>query len=552
VNLSALHQGSNEIDVLVVGSGVAGLSVAITLAGRRRVAVVSKQHGGGSTALAQGGVAAALGAGDSAVGHARDTLFAAAGLGDAGVALSVAAEAAGAVNFLSRLGVRFDTGAPSREGGHSAPRVVHARGDATGAEISQALMSSAARLGVPVVAGMSLVDLLTEGGRVTGALLWDEDAGALNVVPAGTVVLATGGYGYLWAATTSPPVCAGEGLAAALRAGAQTADLEFVQFHPTGMALGRDPRPLATEALRGAGARLRDATGEYLHDSSGPGYGDLAPRDVVSASMGERMSELAVDHCYLDATSLGREVLLRRFPTFVTACRAAGIDPVREWVPVSPTAHYTMGGVLTDADGRTTLAGLMAVGEVASSGLHGANRLASNSLLEGVVIGRRAAQALLDSAGPSAPRQRVELCDELPGGWAGGRAPAGMGAPPRRGAWGWGPRRGEYSAPAVDDLLRSAVQSGAGVFRDAAGLRCLLERPTTPLVARAVAAAALRREESRGAHRRSDFPHAEPRWRVRQVVELLAGGALAVGELEVPEPDGRPAAVAMHAAAGTS
>jgi L-aspartate oxidase len=337
-------------------------------------------------------------------------------------------------------------------------------------------------------------------------------------------VLATGGYAGLWASTTSPAACYGSGLAAAMRAGAQVADLEFVQFHPTGMALGRDPRPLASEALRGAGARLRDVTGAYLHEDTSEGAGDLAARDVVSRSMAARMSELGASYCWLDATSLGREVLRESFPTFVKICASAGLLPERDWVPVSPTAHYTMGGVLTDGEGRTTLEGLLAVGEVASSGLHGANRLASNSLLEGAVMGRRAAAAILVSLGrPVEPRDAVTVKDLLPPERA---------TPDRFDGW----------------QLRQAMEAGAGASRNAGGLARLVRllgsfvRPGSPteadladmvLVASAVAQLALRRTESRGAHWRSDHPCTDPAWRVRQVAQLLQDGSLAVGELQV-------------------
>ena len=331
-------------------------------------------------------------------------------------------------------------------------------------------------------------------------------------------------------------------MAAAMRAGAQVADLEFVQFHPTGLALGKDPTPLATEALRGAGARLRDATGEYLSSVTANGTGDLAPRDVVSRAMARRMADLGATHCYLDATVLGREALERRFPTFVSACREGGIDPAVHWAPVSPTTHYTMGGVLTGSDGRTTVEGLMAVGEVACSGLHGANRLASNSLLEGAVMGARAAAELLESPGPAYPREQVGMDDVVT-------------APLMPGAAG--------SAPSLSrSSLRSAVQRYAGVTRDQGGLRSLSELLSSAawprddpaareasgelgsmlLVARAVAAAAVRREESRGAHWRTDYPEQRPEWRLRQVLQLLPDGELAVGELPVgrrhPAPAG--------------
>lgn len=535
-----------DLDVLVVGTGVAGLCAAIELAGRARVAVVAKEPGGGgSTILAQGGIAAAMSPDDSAGAHAADTVAAAAGLGDAEVALAVTAAAADAVEMLTRLGARFDASAPAKEGGHGAARVIHARGDATGAEISHALMGAASQLDIPVLAGMFLVDLLlettsTRRPRVIGALLWDAQARQLREVRAATVILATGGYGQLWACTTSPFACSGDGLAAALRAGAQAADLEFVQFHPTGMALGPDPRPLASEALRGAGARLRDATGEYLHAGTAAGTGDLAPRDVVSRSMARRMAELGADHCYLDATGIEANELGQHFPTFVAACRASGLDPCRDWAPVSPTAHYTMGGVLTDALGRTTLEGLMAVGEVGCSGLHGANRLASNSLLEGAVIGRRAAAAAVEAGGP------VAACDEVY------VEPVADGPVPADG----GTARPGSPTAGARLALRQSMQAHAGVARDGRGLVLVASRlerdvvgdhPGTATgwgpaeweldnmrcVARGVVALALRRQESRGAHWRTDFASAQDRWRVRQVCQLGPDGSVAVGELAV-------------------
>ncbi len=523
--------GPDALDVLVVGSGIAGLSAAIALAGRRRVAVISKETGGGgSTQLAQGGIAAAVGPGDTPHAHAADTVRAAVGLGDPDVAEAVTCEAPAAVAVLTELGARFDSGALSKEGGHGLARVVHARGDATGAEITRALLAAAHSRHIAVMPGVFLVDLMVspDRGTVTGAVVWDSGAEALRQIHAGTVVLATGGYGQLWAVTTSPRACIGDGLAAALRAGAQVADLEFVQFHPTGMDLGRDPRPLASEALRGAGARLRDSEGEFLNGAGGEG--DLAPRDVVSRAMAARMAQLGTDRCYLDATPLGETVggIEARFPTFVAACRSAGISPEKDWVPVSPTTHYTMGGVLTDADGRTTLEGLLAVGEVACSGLHGANRLASNSLLEGAVMGRRAAQVILSTRGPVPPREAVRI-DET----------AGLGAP----------ERGE--PPLGRRSLRLAMQAGAGVGRDELGLDQLgtylaaaapgasAANPSTwelanmAQVARAVVALARRRRESRGAHLRTDYPAQHPEWRVRQVAQLLPSGELGVGSLEV-------------------
>jgi L-aspartate oxidase len=564
VEASEVRDRPDGLDVLVVGSGIAGLSAAIELAGRRRVAVVSKElGGGGSTKLAQGGIAAALGAGDTSAAHAADTVKAAAGLGDPVVAKAVTEEAAEAVAMLAQLGARFDSDALAKEGGHGVARVVHARGDATGAEITRALLAAAQHRDVPVMPGIFLVDLLTtpDGGAVAGALVWDSEERALRRIYAATVILATGGYGQLWARTTSPRACSGDGLAAALRAGAQVADLELVQFHPTGMDLGRDPRPLASEALRGAGARLRDSEGEYLNGADGAG--DLAPRDVVSRGMARRMAELAADHCYLDASMLGHnaDAIEARFPTFLAACRSAGLSPDRQWVPVSPTTHYTMGGILTDAEGRTTLEGLMAVGEVASSGLHGANRLASNSLLEGAVIGRRAAQLVLADGGPVAPRGAVPLTGTLTGGAGLGAASLGaadLGAASLGGASiDGGSQRTDASGTGPEMLdrssLRSAVQAGAGVSRDEAGLQRLVhylatakpaagadgpeawELTNMALVARVVAALAARRSESRGAHWRTDYPASDPSWQLRQVAQLTPDGQIGVGHLAVSE-----------------
>jgi L-aspartate oxidase len=539
---------SDGLDVLVVGSGIAGLSAAIELSGQQRVAVVAKESGGGgSTRLAQGGIAAAIAAGDSSEAHAADTVKAAGGLGDLSVAQAITDEAAEAVATLARLGACFDPGALAKEGGHGTARVVHARGDATGAEITRALLAAAHRRDVPVMPGIFLVDLLTtpDRGRVIGALVWDSEEKALRRIYAATVILATGGYGQLWARTTSPRACSGDGLAAAMRAGAQVADLELVQFHPTGMDLGRDPRPLASEAIRGAGARLRDPEGEYLN---GPdGAGDLAPRDVVSRAMALRMAELGADRCYLDATMLGAdaEVIGARFPTFVAACLSAGLSPDRQWVPVSPTTHYTMGGVLTDSEGRTTLEGLMAVGEVASSGLHGANRLASNSLLEGAVIGRRAARLVVATAGPVAPRPPVPLTGVL------------LDRPGSNGH--------VRSQPLDRDALRLAVQAGAGVARDASSLERLAnylatlvptgqdgpkawELANMALVARVLAGLAARRPESRGAHWRTDFPAPSPSWQVRQIAQLQDAG-VGVGDLAVDEPSASGARPGRHPAA---
>lgn len=563
MGVSELSDFDGCLDVLVIGSGIAGLTAALALS-EKRIAVISKEtDGGGSTKFAQGGIAAALDPPDTVEAHARDTLTAAAGLADPRVVRSVTAEASEVVNELKELGVRFDDGPPAREGGHSAARVVHARGDATGAEISRGLIAACQNRGIPIFGEMLLLELLTERTssgttRVVGALVWDRASKTVRDIRASTVILATGGYGHLWAGTTSPPACNGSGLAAALRAGAQVADLEFVQFHPTGMLLGRDPRPLASEALRGAGARLRDATGELLHSITYPGSGDLAPRDVVSASMLQRMAELGSDHCFLDATLVDHQLLEAHFGTFVSTCRRAGIDPRKQWVRVSPTAHYTMGGILTDADGRTTLEGLMAAGEVACTGLHGANRLASNSLLEGAVVGRRLARVVM-AEGPVAPRDQVPLTGQLTN-----RLGRSDSAVPGSRATGRAPKDSRHIALEVA-RLRNAMQSFAGPSRDADGLTELIqllckiaisrreissgdratdgeiaehELGNMAIIARLVAELALARQESRGAHRRSDHPMSSQRWQVHQVVQRLPDGSFAVGEMHAADdPD---------------
>ena len=416
-----------EVDVLVVGSGVAGLSAALAVPAGLTVLLATKDRlGHSATRYAQGGIAAVLGpeplgsgpggwVQDSVAEHVADTLAAGAGLCDPVAVQLLAAEGAQAIADLRARGVRFDRAeldgglARTREGGHSRSRVVHAGGDATGAELERALTEAVrADPAVRSAEHTFLVDLLTTDGRVTGALLW---SGGPRLVRAGAVVLASGGAGQLYADTTNPPLSTGDGIAAALRAGAVLADLEFVQFHPTALHVAFDPpdrpgdppggppdppRPLISEAMRGEGAVLRDGDGSPVMDGVHP-LGDLAPRDVVTRAMASRMAATGARHLWLDATAIPARQLERRFPTILARCRAAGIDPSRQPIPVSPAAHYLMGGVVTDLDGRTTLPGLFAVGEAACTGVHGANRLASNSLLEGVVFAARIGQAL---AGP--------------------------------------------------------------------------------------------------------------------------------------------------------
>jgi len=459
----------------------------------------------GSTRWAQGGVAVVVGdvAGDSVAAHVDDTLTAGAGLCDEAATAAILRDGPAAVARLRARGAIFDGDgdrlARTREGGHSAFRVIHAGGDATGAEIERALVRAAA--GLPLLTGHVAVDVLRERGRVVGLAVLDEE-GRPGVLHAQAVLLATGGYGQLYASTTNPATATGDGVALGLRAGAAAADLEFVQFHPTvlytGPTTGR--RPLVTEAVRGEGAVLLDRTGRRFLSGAHP-LADLAPRDVVAAAITRRMAETATDCVYLDARAL--DGFPARFPTVYAACRAAGIDPVREPIPVTPAAHYACGGVVTDLDGRTGVPGLYAAGEVARTGLHGANRLASNSLLEGLVLGERVARAVA-----------VEL--------RGNSGATGSADGP------------EEPAPAVPVAPRAVVQramsAAAGIGRDAAGLagasdvveavtvlgvpvdRAGVEDAALTLLARAVLAAAGTRTESRGCHVRTDFPERDDLW----------------------------------------
>jgi len=439
--------------------------------------------------------------GDSVSAHVEDTLAAGAGLCDEAATAAILRDGPPAVARLRARGAIFDADgarlARTREGGHSAFRVIHAGGDATGAEIERALVRAAA--GLPLLTGHVAVDVLRDRGRVVGLAVLDDERRP-GVLHAQAVLLATGGYGQLYASTTNPATATGDGVALALRAGAAAADLEFVQFHPTvlytGPTTGR--RPLVTEAVRGEGAVLLDRAGRRFLTGVHP-LADLAPRDVVAAAITRRMAETATDCVYLDARAL--DGFPARFPTVYAACRAAGIDPVREPIPVTPAAHYACGGVVTDLEGRTRVPGLYAAGEVARTGLHGANRLASNSLLEGLVLGERVARAVA-----------VEL----------------------RGEATWSADGPVEPAPAVPIAPRAVVQramtAAAGIGRDAAGLagasdvvdaatvlgvpvdRAGVEDAALTLLAQAVLAAAGTRTESRGCHVRTDFPARDDLW----------------------------------------
>ncbi|MBC7373882.1 MAG: L-aspartate oxidase [Frankiales bacterium] len=522
--LAAEPGWSLTADVVVVGSGVAGLTAALHAVAAGDVLLVTKVLvDDGSTRWAQGGVAAALGPDDSAQDHLEDTLVAGVGLCDVESVRVLCTEGPARLRELMALGADFDRD-PSgelsltREGGHHRDRIVHAGGDATGAEVQRALVEAVkAHPRIRLMEHALVLDLLrTADGRAAGVtlhVLGEGSRDGVGAVHARAVVLATGGMGQVFSSTTNPSVSTGDGVALALRAGAAVADLEFVQFHPTSLYLGpglAGQQPLVSEAMRGEGAVLVDAAGRRVISTDDHPLADLAPRDVVAKAITRRMLELGVEHVFLDARHLGEELLLRRFPTIVARCREAGIDPVTEPIPVAPAAHYASGGVRTDLDGRTDVPGLYACGEVACTGVHGANRLASNSLLEGLVFAARIGADLERHL----PPQGVPV--------------AGLGEP-------------VLLHESVRADIGRTMTEGAGVLRSADSLAAtakalvvLGERTSaTPgpaaweatdlhLVATALVAAAARREETRGAHWREDFPAAEEQWR-GHLVTTLAG-----------------------------
>lgn len=382
---------------MVVGSGVAGLTVALRCAAQgAKVTVVTKARlDDGSTRWAQGGIAAALGEGDTPEQHLDDTLVAGAGLCDEEAVRTLVTEGPDAVRRLIATGAHFDTSEATgeilltREGGHHRRRIAHAGGDATGLEISRALIEAVREARIEFIENALVLDLLTDAeGRTAGVTLHVMGEGqrdGVGAVRARAVVLATGGMGQVFSATTNPAVSTGDGVALALRAGAEVSDLEFVQFHPTVLFLGADAegqQPLVSEAVRGEGAYLVDADGVRFMQGQHE-LAELAPRDIVAKGIMRRMQETGAQHMYLDGRHFGARMWEQRFPTILAACRANGIDPVTTPIPVAPAAHYASGGVRTDLHGRTTVPGLYACGEVACTGVHGANRLASNSSWRG-------------------------------------------------------------------------------------------------------------------------------------------------------------------------
>ena len=514
-----------EVDIVVIGSGIAGLTAALECRDLGTIMIVTKDEvSAGSTHWAQGGIAWVQAEGDTVQQHIDDTLIAGAGLCVEKAVRVLVTEGPDEVAKLIQRGAEFDRDLAgrlelTREGGHMRHRIAHAGGDATGAEIERALIAAVtADQGIEIVEHALVLDLIpaeVEPGEkpaiagVTLHVLGEGTRGGVGAVHARAVVLASGGIGQIYAVTTNPPVSTGDGVAAALRAGARLRDIEFIQFHPTVLYLGPGARgqlPLVSEAVRGEGGLLINSRGERFmlgkHELA-----ELAPRDVVAKQIMKEMAAAGVDHVYVDGRMLGEETWRVRFPTIWHSCRRAGINPATDLIPVAPASHYFCGGVETDIDGATNLVGLYACGEVASSGVHGANRLASNSLLEGLVFARRIA---------------VELHAELP---------------QRRPALG-DPREPGLIDRSVVPAMQQAMSRYAGGLRHAAGLdRCAAElvklaaqRGAEPglesweasnmmMVATAIVASARLRQESRGAHWRDDFEGRREEWHGHLIAE---------------------------------
>ncbi len=538
----------NENDIIIVGAGLAGLFCALKLSPRPVTVIAAKELGeGASSSWAQGGIAAAVGEADTPEAHARDTIAAGDGIVDTAVANAIAAEAPDRIRDLLTYGVPFDRDLDghfvlSREAAHTARRVVKVAGDRAGYAIMQALIATARKTpSIKFLEGYVADELITSGSgaetRVTGIhLTKPTDPGARFALTATrAIILATGGIGGLYRLTTNPASSRGDGIALGARAGAVVSDVEFVQFHPTAIDIDEDPAPLATEALRGEGATLIDDTGHRFMTDIHPDA-ELAPRSVVARAVFEKIA--TGSKVFLDCTSAIGDAFAERFPTVHAKCLKAGIDPARQPIPIAPAEHYHMGGLKTGLDARTTVPGLWAIGEVAATGLHGANRLASNSLLEAVVMAARAAEDIatsvpvVDGATTRLERHRASHLPDL------------------------GARNAALA------MIRATMSANVGVLRDAASLNQALETleaiedaadgdpliANAALAARFIAEAALRRKETRGAHVRTDFPatdpaQAKPRTMTLTGLDLrrhiLSGGLMAeltAGTDTLPDP----------------
>ena len=537
-------------DVIVVGSGIAGLTTALRLRRRvDRVLLVTKTVlDEGSTAWAQGGIAAVMSPEDSPAEHVHDTLVAGVGLCDVEAVETLVREGTDAVWDLIALGAEFDRGdtgkiSLTREGGHHRDRILHAGGDATGKEISRALIAALHRViddpGIEVIEHALVVDLLTdEAQRVCGVTLHvigEGQAEGVGAAHARAVVLATGGLGQIYASTTNPAVATGDGMAAALRAGAELADLEFVQFHPTVLWLGegsRGQQPLISEAVRGEGAFLVDEAGERFMQGQHP-MADLAPRDVVARAIIARMRQTGTDHVYLDCRHLGAQFLEARFPSIVQRCRELGYDPATQLLPVAPAQHYASGGIKTDLRGRSSLEGLYACGETSCTGVHGANRLASNSLLEGLVFARRIADDLTTRLGAGElPETTPVVLDDVPVLVRGRRRLEVQ----RAMTAGAGTVRSAASLGATEEALAALCAGGTSDAGRKQGGPKSWETTNLLLIGRALTYAARLREETRGGHVREDFPARDDvRFLHHTMLSRSADGQLVTRVAEVPQ-----------------
>jgi L-aspartate oxidase len=496
-------------DFLVIGAGVAGLRAAVELAGAGRVLVIAKDTlRESSSEYAQGGIAVALSDDDEVWLHEQDTIAAGDGLCNQDAVRTLVEEGPAAIQQLIEWGAEFDRVGPdlsfTREGAHSRNRILHAHGDSTGREIARALYHKAASLPqIEFRTYSATTDLLLAGGGVAGAMVYDESTRQSTPVFASAVLIATGGLGRVFLETTNPDVATGDGVAIAWRAGAEISDIEFVQFHPTALHVEGAPRFLLSEALRGEGAFLRNASGDRFMSRYHP-LQELAPRDVVSRAIISEMARTGTPHVWLDLTHREPGFIARRFPRVYQTCLRYGIDLATQSAPVHPAAHYAMGGVRTDLDGRTSLERLYAAGEAACTGVHGANRLASNSLLEGVVFGARAGASMRSWAGRRAGHA------DAPGEVA---FPCAAEAAIRRLAWEkCGILRDEQRLrEACDELQSRPHRAGAGARAD-------FELRNIHAVATLISRCALARRESRGAHYRSDFPAKHPEFERHSVI----------------------------------